>query len=157
VILEQLQQAWTNFLEFSAQFVVPDWGALIDLLPVFLLLFVVGPILTLIVLFWLRYGILKPRAKAGFAEPRRLAPLDADGAPVFPSGEPYSLVEAMIYEPGATRSASGDELLVSCPKCGLVREARIGTCGNCGLSFTITPPTRTLRPSAPPPGGRAAV
>ena len=63
----------------------------------------------------------------------------------------------MIYESGATRSESGEELLVACPKCGLVRSAAIDTCGNCGLSFTITPPTRTIRPAAPPPGGRAAV
>ena len=157
MIVEQLQQAWTDLLAFTAQFVVPDWTALVFLLPVFLVLLVVGPILTILVIFWLRYGILKPRVKAGYADPRRPAPLDADGSPVFPTGEPYSLAEGMVYEPGATRSASGDTLLVTCPKCGLVRDAAISTCGNCGLSFTMKPPTRALRPAGPPPGGRAAV
>ena len=142
-MIEQLNEIWSSFIEATSAFVIPDWGQLIGLLPVFLIIGVVGPLLTIIILFWIRYWILKPRVSAGY--------------PVFPAGEPYSLGERMIYESGATRSESGEELLVACPKCGLVRSAAIDTCGNCGLSFTITPPTRTIRPAAPPPGGRAAV
>jgi hypothetical protein len=156
-VLEQLQQMWSSFIEFTSQFVIPDWGQLIGLLPVFLIIGVVGPLLTIIILFWVRYWILKPRVSAGYADTRRLAAIGDDGQPIFPAGEPYSLSERMIYESGATRSESGEDLLVACPKCGLVRSAAIDTCGNCGLSFTITPPTRTIRPAAPPPGGRAAV
>ena len=156
-MLEQLNEMWSNFIAFTAPFVIPDWGQLINLLPLFLVAGVVGPILTIIILFWVRYWILKPRVSAGYADTRRLAAIGDDGQPVFPAGEPYSLGERMIYESGATRSESGEELLVACPKCGLVRSAAIDTCGNCGLSFTITPPTRTIRPAAPPPGGRAAV
>ena len=156
-MIDQLNQMWTSFIEFTSQFVIPDWGELIGLLPVFLIIGVVGPLLTIIILFWIRYWILKPRVSAGYADTRRLAAIGDDGQPVFPAGEPYSLSERMIYESGATRSESGDELLVACPKCGLVRSAAVDTCGNCGLSFTITPPTRTIRPAAPPPGGRAAV
>ncbi len=156
-MIDQLNQMWTSFIEFTSQFVIPDWGELIGLLPVFLIIGVVGPLLTIIILFWVRYWILKPRVSAGYADTRRLAAIGDDGQPIFPAGEPYSLSERMIYESGATRSESGDELLVACPKCGLVRSAAIDTCGNCGLSFTITPPTRTIRPAAPPPGGRAAV
>ena len=156
-MIEQLNQMWTSFIEFTSQFVIPDWGQLIGLLPVFLIIGVVGPLLTIIILFWVRYWILKPRVSAGYADTRRLAAIGDDGQPVFPAGEPYSLGERMIYESGATRSESCEELLVACPKCGLVRSAAIDTCGNCGLSFTITPPTRTIRPAAPPPGGRAAV
>ena len=157
MILETLESWWNSLIELSAMFIIPDWGALIGLLPILLLIGVVGPILTLLAIFWFRYLVLKPRVQAGYSEPRRLAALDADGAPIFPAGEPYSLSERMIYEPGATRSASGEALLVACPKCDLVRTADIDTCGNCGLSFTISPPTRTIRPAAPPPGGRAAV
>ena len=156
-MIDQLNQIWNGLIEFTAQFLIPAWGELVALLPVLLLIGVVGPIITILVIAWLRYGILKPRVKAGYADPRRAAALDPDGQPVFPAGEPYSLAEGMIYEPGATRSVSGDELLVSCPKCGLVRSAAVDTCGNCGLSFTLKPATRTLRPAAPPPGGRAAV
>lgn len=157
MIIDQLNQLWTSLLELTSRFVTPAWSELINLLPIFLLIGVVGPILSLLVLGWLRYGALKPRVKAGFADPRRAASVGDDGQPVFPAGEPYSLAERMIYEPGATRSVSGDELLVGCPKCGLVRGAAVDTCGNCGLTFSLTPPTRTLRPAAPPPGGRAAV
>ena len=156
-MLEQLNEMWSSFIEATSAFVIPDWGQLIGLLPVLLIIGVVGPLLTIIILFWLRYWILKPRVSAGYADTRRLAVSGDDGQPVFPAGEPYSLSERMIYESGATRSESGDELLVACPKCGLVRSAAVDTCGNCGLSFTITPPTRTIRPAAPPPGGRAAV
>ena len=156
-MIEQLGQMWNDIIEASSAFVIPDWGQLIGLLPVFLIIGVVGPLLTIIMLFWVRYWILKPRVSAGYADTRRLATIGDDGQPIFPAGEPYSLRERMIYESGATRSESGDELLVACPKCGLVRSAAIDTCGNCGLSFTITPPTRTIRPAAPPPGGRAAV
>jgi hypothetical protein len=156
VIIDRLDEIWTGFLAILTNFVVPDWGELIGLLPIFVIIGVVGPILTLLMLTWLRYAVLRPRVSAGYADPRRPAPIGPDGVPAFPTGEPYSLAEGMIYEPGATRSVSGDQLLVACPKCGLVRSASIDTCGNCGLSFTLTTPTRVLRPAAPPPGGRSA-
>jgi hypothetical protein len=156
VIISQLDQIWTGILQFSAQFITPDWGGLIVLLPIFVLIGVVGPIVTILGLAWLRYGAVRPRRRAAFAELRRLAATDAAGNPVYPAGEPYSTAERMVYEPGATRSASGDALVVACPKCGLVRSAVRDTCGNCGLSFTLKPTTRSLRPAGPPPGGAAA-
>ena len=156
MILDTLSQLWTNLLEFSAAFVTPAWGELVALLPVFLLVFVVGPLLTLIALIWLRYEVRKPRLQVAFADPRRPARLDASGQPVYPAGEPYSPGERVIYEAGATRSASGESLLVACPKCSLVRPAAEDTCGNCGLSFTLKPTTRSLRPAGPRSGGAAA-
>ena len=156
MILQTLNQLWTNLLAFSATFVTPDWGALIGLLPILLLIFVVGPILTILVLAWAHYLVHKPRTKRVFAPARRAAPLDADGSPVYPAGEPYSPSEGVIYEPGTIRAATGEDLVVGCPKCGLVRSAALDICGNCGLSFTLKPTTRSLRPAAPPPGGAAA-
>ncbi len=157
MIIETIEQLWNDLVTFSGTFVTPDWGALIGLLPVFLLVGVVGPLLTLIVLFWLRYGLVRPRLRVAYAASRRAAPLDAEGRPVFPIGEPYSPREGVIYEPGMTRSSSGESLVVACPKCSLVRPAADPTCGNCGLMFTLKPTTRSLRPAGPPPGGRAAV
>jgi hypothetical protein len=156
VILQTLDQLWTNLLAFSATFVTPDWGALVGLLPILLLVFVVGPILTILVLAWAHYAFHRPRARRVFAATRRAAPLDADGRPVYPSGEPHSPSEGVIYEAGAIRSASGEDLVVGCPKCGLVRSVVLDRCGNCGLAFTLKPTTRSLRPAAPPPGGAAA-
>ncbi len=156
MITDQLNQMWTGFIQFSAQFVTPDWGKLIPMIPIILLIAVVGPILTILALAWLRYGALRPRRKAAFADPRRPAPLDDAGNAVYPTGEPYSPAERMIYEPGATISASGAALVVACPKCGLVRNAVRDTCGNCGLSFTIKPVIRSSGTASRPSGGAAA-
>jgi hypothetical protein len=156
VIAQQLQDIWNGLLQLTAVFVTPDWKDPIAWLPVLLLVGVVGPILSLLALAWFVYGVRRPRAKARFADARRIAPIGPDGRPRFPTGEPYSLAEGTIYEPGATRSANGGDLVVSCPKCGLVRPAAVDTCGNCGLSFTLKPTTRSLRPAGPPPGGAAA-
>ena len=156
MITDQINQVWTGILQFSTQFVTPDWGKLIGIIPGLLLLAVVGPILTILALAWLRYGIVRPRRKVSFADLRRPAQLDAAGSPVYPAGEPYSPAEQMIYEPGATLSASGEPLMVACPKCGLLRGAVRDTCGNCGLSFTIKPVTRSSGAASRPSGGAAA-
>ena len=156
MIIDWLEQVWNSFIQFTSLLVVPDWGSLVNLLPIFLLIGVVGPIVTLLMLAWFIYVVRKPRLKVAFADTRRLAPLDADGQPVYPAGEPYSPRERTIYEPGATRSESGEDLVVACPKCGLVRKASEDVCGNCGLSFTLTPTIRSIRRAGPPPGGAAA-
>ena len=36
-----IEQAWDSFLDFISQFVIPDWGGLIALLPVFITILVV--------------------------------------------------------------------------------------------------------------------
>ncbi len=156
MILDQLNQLWTGLIDLSSKVVIPDWGSLVGLLPIFLVVGVLGPLLTLLALAWFLYVVRRPRLAAAHRDPRRPAPLGDDGRPVFPAGEPYSPGEAMIYEPGATRSASGDQLVVACPKCGLVRPAVQDICGNCGLSFTLRPSTITIHPAGPPPGGAAA-
>jgi hypothetical protein len=156
VITDQISQLWSGFLQFSTQFVTPDWGKLIGIIPGLLLIAVVGPLVSLLVLAWLRYGAKRPRRKASFADLRRPASLDADGHPLYPAGEPYSPAERMIYEPGATFAASGEALVVACPKCHLVRSAVRDTCGNCGLSFTIKPVTRSSGAASRPSGGAAA-
>jgi hypothetical protein len=155
VVIDWLEQVWNGLIDFTSKLVVPDWGALVNLLPIFLLIGVVGPIVTLLMLAWFIYFVRKPRLRVAFADARRLAAIDADGNPIYPAGEPYSPRERTIYEPGATRSESGEDLLVSCPKCGLVRRAADDVCGNCGLSFTLTPTTRSIRRAGPPPGGAA--
>ena len=43
-----IENIWTQLLEFTAQFVVPDWGQLVALLPVFLAIPVIGYILWLV-------------------------------------------------------------------------------------------------------------
>ena len=52
MIIDQLNEIWTGFLEFISRFLIPAWGELINMLPVLLLIGVVGPIVTLLMVFW---------------------------------------------------------------------------------------------------------
>lgn len=154
--LDQIFKLWSDFLGFISAFIIPDWTALVNLLPILLVVGVLGPILSLLALYWLIYGARAPRGRVRFEEGPRSAPLDDAGRPKFPSGEPYCAVEGVIYPSGATRCASGHELSVSCPKCGVGRKAVLSTCGNCGLVLRIDDRLRALAPAGPPPGGAAA-
>ena len=89
-MIEQLNETWTGILQYLNGIVVPDWGGLVNLLPIFLLIGVVGPLLSLVVLFWFIYFVRKPRLRVAYVDPRRPAPRDDQGSPVFPAGEPYS-------------------------------------------------------------------
>ena len=155
-VLDQLNSIWNQLIELTSQLVIPDWGALVSLLPILLLIGVVGPALTLILLAWFVYGVRKPRARVAVEEGARVAPLDADGSPAFPVGLPYCAREGLVYPSGATRCADcGDDLAVVCPMCGLGRSAGLDTCGNCGLVLRVENRTRLMRPVGPPPGGAA--
>ena len=70
MIIDTLEQWWNGLLDLMSHLVVPDWGALVNLLPIFLLIGVVGPILSLLVLAWFIYVVRKPRLKVQFADPR---------------------------------------------------------------------------------------
>jgi len=135
----------------------PDWGALVGLMPIFLLIGVVGPLLSLLILGWFIYVVRRPRSRIPYVAPAPMPAQLVDGVPQYPSGEPYCPVDRLIYPFGATRCAvDGRDLAVRCPKCGVGREATIDTCGNCGLVLKIEPRTRQLQTVGPPPGGAAA-
>jgi plastocyanin len=73
-----IEQIWTNLLTFASQFIIPDWGGLISLLPVFMLVLV---ILIFARLVW-AYATIGP---SRVRQPRR--------APVAPPG---------VHMPGPT-------------------------------------------------------
>jgi hypothetical protein len=156
VIVDQLDELWQSLIDFTAQFIIPDWNSLVGLLPIMLFVGVVGPLVTIFALVWFIYVVRKPRASVVFDDGPRPAPLDADGRPVFPRGEPYSAASGIVYPPGATHDESGALLTVVCPMCGLGRPAEIDTCSNCGLVLRVVPRGRAVRPAGPPPGGMAA-
>jgi hypothetical protein len=154
---DALQNLWNGILHVTSLFVIPDWGSLIKLLPVFLVIGVLGPILSLGLLVWLIYFLRKPRAPL----PQEAGPvamtIGADGRPVIPRGEPFCYRDALIYPANARRcEICGDDLEVSCPKCEVVRKAYLETCGNCGLVLKVRPQALVVRRAAPPPGGAAA-
>ena len=157
-IIDSLNQLWSTILQTIALFVIPDWNAIIGLLPILIFLGIVGPLMTLLPLGIIAYQIRKPRVKVDFVEGPQLAQIDADGQPIFPPGLPHCRRDALIYPSGTVRcDRCHDELAVICPMCGLGRPAIIDTCTNCGLVLKVNPRAVAVRTtSGPRPGGAAA-
>ena len=65
-ITETLGAIWDQILEITTLFVIPDWGAIIGLMPILIFLGVVGPLLTFTILGVMGYQIAKPRTKVQF-------------------------------------------------------------------------------------------
>ena len=147
---------WSQFLDALSKLIIPDWGALIGLLP----LLILGPVVLYLLAttgVWTFASLRRPRTRVHAIEGPRPAVAGPDGAPVFPRGAPFCLRDSLIYPPGADRcDACGHILAVACPICGLERPAATTTCGNCGLVLKVEPRVRALRPAGPPPGGAAA-
>ena len=157
-ITETLESIWNQILEITSLFVIPDWGALIQLMPVLIFLGVVGPLLTFTALGILAYQLAKPRTSVKFVEGPRTAELDESGQPVFPAGLPHCRRHELIFASGTTLcDRDGTELTVVCPMCGLGRLAVVDTCSNCGLVLKVKSRAVAVRPaSGPKPGGAAA-
>jgi len=158
-ILDALNDLWNTILEITALFVIPDWNAVIGLLPILVFLGIVGPLLTLLPLGILIYQLRKPRVKGvRFEEGPTVAAIGADGRPIFPPGLPHCRRDALIYPSGTVRcERCSDQLAVICPMCGLGRTAMIDTCTNCGLVLKVKPRAVVVRRAAgPKPGGAAA-
>lgn len=156
-MFDALGRLFQGLIDFIEPIILPDWKALVDLFPIFLLLGVVGPLLSLLVLGWVIYFLGKPRSRIPYTPPAaREAPI-VDGQPEYPAGEPYCSVHRLIHPFGETRCrVDGRDLAVTCPKCGTGRPAYVDTCGTCGLVLNIDQRLPALRPAGPPPGGAAA-
>jgi hypothetical protein len=156
-VIDSLQSGWHAFLNLISGVIIPDWAALIGLLPVFLFFGVIMPIITLVVLAWFVYAVRRPHAHLTLVDGPREAQLDAAGSPVYPAGEPFCTRDHLVYASGRVAcDACHQALSVVCPKCGVGRSASISTCGNCGLVLRLVPRARILRPAGPPKGGAAA-
>jgi hypothetical protein len=130
------------------------------MLPLFLVLGVVGPLLTLIVVMWLWHLLTRQRARVrvGLPEPTA-AGLDGEGQPVFPANVPYCPEHALIHPPDrVTCQVDRADLAIRCPVDGTVRAASIQTCTACGTRFILgkgRTPLLVERSSRPPDGGAA--
>jgi hypothetical protein len=156
-VFDAIGQLFQGVIDFLQPILIPDWRALLDLLPLLLLIGVVGPLVTLLALGWFVYLVAKPRSRIPYQPPAPVPARIVDGQPVYPPGEPYCAFDRLVYPPGETRCAiCGRDLAVTCPKCGTGRPARIDTCGTCGLVLKIDRGVPALRPANPPPGGAAA-
>ena len=155
-LIDQIEKLWNDILGFLSTIIIPDWSGLIALLPVFVFIGIVGPLATLAILAWLGYGITKPRTAVKYDEGTRIAPLDHLGRPIFPAGEPYCPNDGLIYASGTTRcDRDNAPLSIRCPKCGVILDAAMGTCANCGLVLKIEPRAMIIAGDRPPPGGAA--
>nr|MBA3236626.1 hypothetical protein [Chloroflexota bacterium] len=93
-----LDQLWTSILELMAQLVIPDWGVLIGLLPVGIVI-----ILALILLRTVRSLTTAPPARRGF---QRVVPSTPAGihmpgpswAPIFASIGVFLLFLGLVFE-----------------------------------------------------------
>jgi hypothetical protein len=157
-LVDVLNGAWNQILEVTSLFVIPDWGALIGLLPVLVVLGLVAPFVTFMALGTVLYLVRKPRIRVAIEEGPRSAELGPGGEPVFPVGLPYCRRDAVVYPSGTHRcERCHDQLAVICPMCGLGRSALADTCSNCGLVLKLKGRSVVVSSSAgPKPGGAAA-
>ena len=156
-MFDAIGRLFQGLIDFLEPILIPDWRALLDLMPLLLLLGVVGPLLSLLALGWFVYIVARPRSRIPYQAPAPQPARIVDGQPVYPPGEPYCPVDRLVYPFGATRCETcGRDLAVICPKCGTGRPAYVDTCGTCGLVLKIDRGVPALRPAGPPPGGAAA-
>lgn len=156
-MFDAIGQLFQGVIDFLQPILIPDWRALIDLLPIFLLIGVVGPLVSLLALGWFVYILGKPRSRIPYQPPAPQPARLVEGQPVYPPGEPYCAFDRLVYPFGETRCATcGRDLAVICPKCSTGRQAQVDTCGTCGLVLKIDRGVPALRPAGPPPGGAAA-
>jgi hypothetical protein len=157
-IVDVLDQIWTQILGVMSIFVMPDWGFLISILPVLIVLGLIAPFLSGLALGTFVYLIRKPRVKVAFVEGPQVAQIGSGGEPIFPVGLPHCRRDALIYASGTVRcERCHDPLTVVCPMCGLGRLALVDTCSNCGLVLKVKTRAVAVRSTAgPKPGGAAA-
>ena len=104
-MFDAIGQLFQGMIDFLQPILIPDWRALIDLLPIFLLLGVVGPIVSLLALGWFVYVVGKPRSRIPYQPPAPQPAQLVDGQPVYPPGEPYCAFDRLVYPSGETRCA----------------------------------------------------
>ncbi len=151
---------WTQFLQFLSKVIIPDWGTIIAVMPILLVIGVVGPILTLVLLGWGVELVRRRRGRVRLATVEvRSVERDALDVPVVPANVPYCARDALVYAPRDTRcSVCGRDLEVRCPVDGTVRPAARQVCSACGTRFVLgeLPALVTATHGGPPPGGAAA-
>ncbi len=157
-IVDAVNDVWNTILDITSLFVLPDWGALIGLLPLFFFLGVVAPLVTFTLLGILVYQVRRPRTRIAIVEGPQRAQIGADGQPVFTPGLPHCRRDALVFASGTTRCDScRDDLAVICPMCGLGRTALIDACSGCGLVLKVKPQAVIAHASSGPRPGGAAV
>lgn len=152
---------WTAILNFLQTMIVPNWGELISMLPFFLLLGVVGPLISLVGFMWFWYAIHRKRGHANVSEPEaRVALRDMNGTAIFPPNVPFCEEHGLLYPANRTTcEIDKDELSVVCPVDHTTRPASQNLCRACGTRYTLGAASTalTVRRTGQPPEGGAAI
>ena len=160
-IFTSLQELLDRLLEITSFFILPDWNDVIQhMLPAAVVLFLVGPILTLLVLYWLYQWLHMPRFRVRPAEVGPVAvPRDEAGQPLVPASVPYCSFDGLLFPAKETRcSECRHELSVRCPVDDTLRSATEQTCTACGTRYVLGASDTAIavqRRSGPPAGGEA--
>ena len=157
---EEPLDPWSAFLDWLSTILIPDWGGLINLLPILLIVGVVGPGLTFLALYWFYHRARRRRGKVRTYEPEPVPAEQAgDGTWTYPANAPYCPTHHLV-DPPTTRECpiNGDELLVRCPVDDSVRVAGQQLCRTCGTRYELgasLAPLVVRRNGRPPEGGAA--
>ena len=151
---------WTSVLETLETFIVPDWSAVIAMLPIFVVLGVVGPGLTLLALLWMHWRFTRQNGRVRIVEPTPvIAERNDAGELLVGPNVPFCNEHGLIYPVTArTCEVDGRELSVRCPVDGTNRGARQQICRACGTRYVLgasSSPALVRRTGSPPPGGAA--
>ena len=152
---------WTAFLQWLSTIIIPDWNGLIELLPILIILGVIGPALTLLVLYWIYVLRHKPARQGALRRPAadRLA-ANADGTYTYPPNAPYCPTHHLIYpaDRPRVRRSTATTCSVRCPVDDTVRVAGQQLCRTCGTRYQLgasLAPIVVRRRGTPPAGGAA--
>jgi hypothetical protein len=153
--------AWTAFLTWLSTIVTPNWDELIKLLPLFIVLGLLGPGLSLLILYHLYHRMTRRSGRVRLAEAAPVAAaVGGDGAPLIPPNVPFCSRHGLIYPLSAsTCELDAEELSVRCPVDHTVRVASQQLCRVCGTKYVLGASSTALtvrRIGRPPAGGAAA-
>jgi hypothetical protein len=151
---------WTAFLTWLQTIIIPDWGGLISLLPILVIVGVVGPGLTLLAAYWVYVLASSRRGKVRVEDPSPMEAAQlADGSYDYPPNVPYCPTHHLIYPATAKECPiDSEELQVRCPVDGSLRVASQQVCRTCGTRYQLgaaLAPIVVTRRGAPPAGGAA--
>ncbi len=157
-----LEQLFAGFLDLLSKLILPDWNDLITkILPIAVVIGVVGPILTLVALYWVYQVARRPRFRVRSAETApRPVPRDEAGLALIPANVPYCSRDGLLHPPRATRcSVCGYELSVRCPVDETLRPVSLQTCSACGTRYVLgaSDTAMAVRRQGRPPEGGAAI
>jgi len=150
----------TRLLELLEALLIPDWGDLMAFVPLLLIFGVIGPVLTLLFIYWAYVRLTSRRGRVRVEDPKPMPALRAaDGLPVYAPNVPYCPTHELIYPQTAKMcDFDGEELLVRCPVDEMTRVASQQVCRGCGTRYQLgasLAPAVVSDHGRPPEGGAA--